>query len=158
MIRRPPRSTLFPYTTLFRSPTAAVSTPTPTSTAPSRMLCKSPRQSTGKRRPDILATSKVPPEEGLRIQGRSSVAASRRADQRQCGGTSRRSSPPGRAAPQNRNAVLRLGTCPNGRSPILQSTIDFIGRINRCLFCRLPNFLYPSSRIKQYEHNWQITG
>src|SRR5689334_24609134 len=28
MIRRPPRSTLFPYTTLFRSPTWARSTPT----------------------------------------------------------------------------------------------------------------------------------
>src|SRR5438477_12543199 len=29
MIRRPPRSTLFPYTTLFRSPNAIVSVPTP---------------------------------------------------------------------------------------------------------------------------------
>src|SRR2546422_5459767 len=29
MIRRPPRSTLFPYTTLFRSPRAAVSFPHP---------------------------------------------------------------------------------------------------------------------------------
>src|SRR5256885_16772646 len=28
MIRRPPRSTLFPYTTLFRSPEARASTPT----------------------------------------------------------------------------------------------------------------------------------
>src|SRR3712207_8552338 len=28
MIRRPPRSTLFPYTTLFRSPTAKIRTPT----------------------------------------------------------------------------------------------------------------------------------
>src|SRR2546430_8127566 len=28
MIRRPPRSTLFPYTTLFRSPPASASTPT----------------------------------------------------------------------------------------------------------------------------------
>src|SRR3712207_8479457 len=32
MIRRPPRSTLFPYTTLFRSPTR----PRPTARAPSR--------------------------------------------------------------------------------------------------------------------------
>src|SRR2546422_8707580 len=33
MIRRPPRSTLFPYTTLFRSPpTGSVSGPTPRST------------------------------------------------------------------------------------------------------------------------------
>src|SRR2546426_4844334 len=29
MIRRPPRSTLFPYTTLFRSMPAAISTPPP---------------------------------------------------------------------------------------------------------------------------------
>src|SRR5258707_9834958 len=29
MIRRPPRSTLFPYTTLFRSPAAAEPAPTP---------------------------------------------------------------------------------------------------------------------------------
>src|SRR5437667_3146571 len=32
MIRRPPRSTLFPYTTLFRSPTAAVLYPVEYST------------------------------------------------------------------------------------------------------------------------------
>src|SRR3712207_8523419 len=31
MIRRPPRSTLFPYTTLFRSPHQALSTPLPKS-------------------------------------------------------------------------------------------------------------------------------
>src|SRR2546426_12721396 len=29
MIRRPPRSTLFPYTTLFRSPVALAATPVP---------------------------------------------------------------------------------------------------------------------------------
>src|SRR3712207_8838542 len=40
MIRRPPRSTLFPYTTLFRSPgtkcsaTAVAASPAPTSTRP----------------------------------------------------------------------------------------------------------------------------
>src|SRR4051812_49782279 len=39
MIRRPPRSTLFPYTTLFRSPT------TPTS-APSQGRLRGPRRST----------------------------------------------------------------------------------------------------------------
>src|SRR3712207_8347415 len=31
MIRRPPRSTLFPYTTLFRSPTGSSGAPSPTS-------------------------------------------------------------------------------------------------------------------------------
>src|SRR3712207_7072106 len=37
MIRRPPRSTLFPYTTLFRSPTPSSSSPSPwtSRTAPS---------------------------------------------------------------------------------------------------------------------------
>src|SRR3712207_7944335 len=33
MIRRPPRSTLFPYTTLFRSPGAAAQSGTPTAAA-----------------------------------------------------------------------------------------------------------------------------
>src|SRR3712207_9370638 len=35
MIRRPPRSTLFPYTTLFRSVTTSAAGDTPTPTAPS---------------------------------------------------------------------------------------------------------------------------
>src|SRR3712207_7102628 len=35
MIRRPPRSTLFPYTTLFRSPGSSVVSPTPTPVASS---------------------------------------------------------------------------------------------------------------------------
>src|SRR2546426_3702860 len=34
MIRRPPRSTLFPYTTLFRSPSCARSTASPPAPAP----------------------------------------------------------------------------------------------------------------------------
>src|SRR3712207_6921302 len=40
MIRRPPRSTLFPYTTLFRSPT------TPAARLDKRVLAASPRVST----------------------------------------------------------------------------------------------------------------
>src|SRR3712207_7606868 len=42
MRRRPPRSTLFPYTTLFRSVVHAAPGPTPTSTpaAPVRMRCR----------------------------------------------------------------------------------------------------------------------
>src|SRR5712675_2250044 len=36
MIRRPPRSTLFPYTTLFRSPTAPASIPDARTPCPSR--------------------------------------------------------------------------------------------------------------------------
>src|SRR5258708_30742756 len=36
MIRRPPRSTLFPYTTLFRSPRAALPAPLPAAAAGSR--------------------------------------------------------------------------------------------------------------------------
>src|SRR3712207_7216357 len=36
MIRRPPRSTLFPYTTLFRSSTATSTRSPPTSTTPAR--------------------------------------------------------------------------------------------------------------------------
>src|SRR5688572_31291381 len=35
MIRRPPRSTLFPYTTLFRSPGTPPSAPTPSARGPS---------------------------------------------------------------------------------------------------------------------------
>src|SRR2546425_8591489 len=41
MIRRPPRSTLFPYTTLFRSHVASLSAPTP---EPRRMLAKEDRE------------------------------------------------------------------------------------------------------------------
>src|SRR2546428_9746037 len=40
MIRRPPRSTLFPYTTLFRSPSRATSGRT-TSSRPKRSWCSS---------------------------------------------------------------------------------------------------------------------
>src|SRR2546425_2775825 len=55
MIRRPPRSTLFPYTTLFRSPpcTASCSPPNPPSTTapaptppPCRSGCSTPRRAT----------------------------------------------------------------------------------------------------------------
>src|SRR2546430_11400381 len=45
MIRRPPRSTLFPYTTLFRSPIWAA---TPKSSS-SRRRCTPPRRSRGSR-------------------------------------------------------------------------------------------------------------
>src|SRR2546430_10565154 len=47
MIRRPPRSTLFPYTTLFRSPSSA--TPVASDTAPP--CCPSGRASGGRCRP-----------------------------------------------------------------------------------------------------------
>src|SRR2546427_3562797 len=49
MIRRPPRSTLFPYTTLFRSPTPASSTKVP--------ICAS--------QPDAGASD----DEGVRVRG-----------------------------------------------------------------------------------------
>src|SRR2546422_10955533 len=41
MIRRPPRSTLFPYTTLFRSPRSPLPTnpTTPTRSQPRQVLC-----------------------------------------------------------------------------------------------------------------------
>src|SRR2546430_12693420 len=48
MIRRPPRSTLFPYTTLFRSPTASCSSPRiprPCSTRSRRSTTGSPSRS-----------------------------------------------------------------------------------------------------------------
>src|SRR6478735_7912559 len=41
MIRRPPRSTLFPYTTLFRSPSPSSSRPTVCPSAPSASTCRS---------------------------------------------------------------------------------------------------------------------
>src|SRR2546426_593122 len=45
MIRRPPRSTLFPYTTLFRSSSGAASTvSTPPGRNSSRCLSRSPRK------------------------------------------------------------------------------------------------------------------
>src|SRR2546430_9255500 len=43
MIRRPPRSTLFPYTTLFRSPWRLA--PEPSATAPSADACLAPKPS-----------------------------------------------------------------------------------------------------------------
>src|SRR2546430_6581405 len=39
MIRRPPRSTLFPYTTLFRSPRQSSPLPGPMIFVPSRFMC-----------------------------------------------------------------------------------------------------------------------
>src|SRR5450432_4601756 len=40
MIRRPPRSTLFPYTTLFRSPSISNGPTRPSCTAPMRARCR----------------------------------------------------------------------------------------------------------------------
>src|SRR2546430_7193655 len=45
MIRRPPRSTLFPYTTLFRSHSRASSLPSPTRTPPADRLWRRCRSS-----------------------------------------------------------------------------------------------------------------
>src|SRR3712207_7414680 len=42
MIRRPPRSTLFPYTTLFRSPSAPI-TASPSASLPSAKRATAPR-------------------------------------------------------------------------------------------------------------------
>src|SRR2546426_1453114 len=53
MIRRPPRSTLFPYTTLFRSPSGLKTTPSgkpPTSTSPTFVTFL----------PSILSTTTLP--------------------------------------------------------------------------------------------------
>src|SRR3989442_7200730 len=44
MIRRPPRSTLFPYTTLFRSAAAAASAPAPARFVPQRLPPKVQRR------------------------------------------------------------------------------------------------------------------
>src|SRR4051794_41371048 len=49
MIRRPPRSTLFPYTTLFRSPSGAPP-PTDTSTWPSSTTGRASPRPSGRRR------------------------------------------------------------------------------------------------------------
>src|SRR6266496_4243066 len=46
MIRRPPRSTLFPYTTLFRSPRRASEAPACSRGAPSGSGCRGDRKST----------------------------------------------------------------------------------------------------------------
>src|SRR3712207_7569831 len=59
MIRRPPRSTLFPYTTLFRSPTArttATSTRTPIRPTPTRTARATPATPT-----TITTTSRTRP-------------------------------------------------------------------------------------------------
>src|SRR2546427_9566579 len=45
MIRRPPRSTLFPYTTLFRSPTSLVTASSPPISATKRREIARPRRS-----------------------------------------------------------------------------------------------------------------
>src|SRR2546427_9427078 len=58
MIRRPPRSTLFPYTTLFRSSasssTAAATTPTPS--------CPTTAPATGSTPPSAAATATARPD------------------------------------------------------------------------------------------------
>src|SRR2546425_785868 len=54
MIRRPPRSTLFPYTTLFRSPLRARSPSSPTSAAPAR---RRPTSSPSRRSPSARTPS-----------------------------------------------------------------------------------------------------
>src|SRR2546429_1503065 len=57
MIRRPPRSTLFPYTTLFRSPR-------PPERPPAAGLCSLParsRSSRGERGPETAATTRDRP-------------------------------------------------------------------------------------------------
>src|SRR5436189_3614770 len=54
MIRRPPRSTLFPYTTLFRSPSTAAATTTP-SAAPGA----APRACASRRRRSEEPTSEL---------------------------------------------------------------------------------------------------
>src|SRR2546422_4544139 len=49
MIRRPPRSTLFPYTTLFRSAIgAAIATPPRSGSRPTRCLARKPPSATGR--------------------------------------------------------------------------------------------------------------
>src|SRR5258708_15946400 len=60
MIRRPPRSTLFPYTTLFRSRSCRRSTPvrTPGSL---RSSCSPPSSPTSRPRPDSRASASPAP-------------------------------------------------------------------------------------------------
>src|SRR2546426_6358809 len=62
MIRRPPRSTLFPYTTLFRSPSdQALDSASPLSGHPERNLPRFfalPHRRPGGARPSTLATSR----------------------------------------------------------------------------------------------------
>src|SRR2546425_4969097 len=63
MIRRPPRSTLFPYTTLFRSPTTLPS-PTYTTSTP-RTDVRWPPWPPGPQAPRILSEHLVPLPEPL---------------------------------------------------------------------------------------------
>src|SRR3712207_7786527 len=67
MIRRPPRSTLFPYTTLFRSPTAPSPSPAPASATPRR-------SSTPRRRTTTCSASPTP---GARSEEHTSELQSR---------------------------------------------------------------------------------
>src|SRR5437762_8661855 len=55
MIRRPPRSTLFPYTTLFRSPTSSRSRPS--RSRPSPISTRSPSSDLGDRKSTRLNSS-----------------------------------------------------------------------------------------------------
>src|SRR5258705_7037506 len=57
MIRRPPRSTLFPYTTLFRSPTAPSATQTPQTTVSSTPSAPPPTHAVGDRKSTRLNSS-----------------------------------------------------------------------------------------------------
>src|SRR2546422_11337807 len=60
MIRRPPRSTLFPYTTLFRSPRSSSSRPPrlePPASSPNRTLASAPQSARSARAPAARTAS-----------------------------------------------------------------------------------------------------
>src|SRR3712207_7028581 len=80
MIRRPPRSTLFPYTTLFRSRVRAAATPeipaptTRTVTAARRTPCRGSAEPRAGGRPPCWLGSPANPDARRRCRGRPRLA------------------------------------------------------------------------------------
>src|SRR3712207_7425340 len=62
MIRRPPRSTLFPYTTLFRSADGGPAA------APARLVAERDRQRLERRRPDLARRRRRVQREQVRVR------------------------------------------------------------------------------------------
>src|SRR3712207_7194094 len=69
MIRRPPRSTLFPYTTLFRSPSPPTTGADDLAAAPSTVTTASPDTPDERKVPAELAGADLQPIEGIDPEG-----------------------------------------------------------------------------------------
>src|SRR3712207_7987773 len=69
MIRRPPRSTLFPYTTLFRSPSPPTTGADDLAAAPSTVTTASPDTPDERKVPAELAGADLQPIEGIDTEG-----------------------------------------------------------------------------------------